>query len=682
MAVVAGAVRLAVVLLAAAAAWLARPYDDSLAAIRSAPPTSDLDALLKRTVVPLASWDGVFFQRIGEAGYEYEQFHAFFPLVPAAGRTVAMWLVQPVCAALGQPLAPETAWVAAAVVVSNVSHVVACVLLLWLTERVMAVPATDSASDRVKARASAAVRRLALTAATLFAFTPAGIFASAAYSESPFAALTFAGLLFIEHARSVAVGPSKHKLLPIVGSAAVGSLFLAAASVARSNGATHGGYLLFAAMEASACVLGPRLLVPAAAGTGEPTGTAAAWSRWLWGAGTESRDGAGPAHDPAATAGLSSGGTRRRRGRRAMESAFAETTPEPHAAHGAADFRGWPSPVVAAHARDWLCPCIGADARAAGAADWLFSSSGPAESVPSGPDDAARPSPGAQAAAVCAMSAGTGLAVVVAAPVAAFSLFGHWLYCGAPAWAAGGGVVASSARGVAAAAAAAAELLLGASLPAPPAAGDRPWCGTAGGLGLYGYVQDEYWGVGPFRYWELKQLPNFVLAGPALAAAVCGVLWYFHGRIGRTVCGVGGLIAAAGGVSVPGALRMGVTVPAGAAATLAPRAADGIAAAGDVDDVGRPGAVPWQAAALVLSPRALPYFVHWGVLAATAIVAMHIQVATRFMAACPALAWWLAVLWLWPESEARASYRWWVAAWLLSYTAAGAVLFPLFYPWT
>merc|ERR1712048_1378537 len=32
---------------------------------------------------------------------------------------------------------------------------------------------------------------------------------------------------------------------------------------------------------------------------------------------------------------------------------------------------------------------------------------------------------------------------------------------------------------------------------------------------LYGHVQRKYWGsLGPFTYWEMKQLPNFILALP------------------------------------------------------------------------------------------------------------------------------------------------------------------------
>lgn len=37
---------------------------------------------------PFSNWDGVFFTRVAEAGYEFENHHAFFPLLPFAIRSV------------------------------------------------------------------------------------------------------------------------------------------------------------------------------------------------------------------------------------------------------------------------------------------------------------------------------------------------------------------------------------------------------------------------------------------------------------------------------------------------------------------------------------------------------------------------------------------------------------------
>lgn len=43
----------------------------------------------------------------------------------------------------------------------------------------------------------------------------------------------------------------------------------------------------------------------------------------------------------------------------------------------------------------------------------------------------------------------------------------------------------------------------------------RRWCSNQIPL-IYSFVQSEYWNVGPFRYWTLQQLPNFLIAGPVL----------------------------------------------------------------------------------------------------------------------------------------------------------------------
>ena len=45
----------------------------------------------------------------------------------------------------------------------------------------------------------------------------------------------------------------------------------------------------------------------------------------------------------------------------------------------------------------------------------------------------------------------------------------------------------------------------------------RPeWCEHGSTFNLYSYVQRKYWNVGLFRYYEWKQVPNFILAAPVL----------------------------------------------------------------------------------------------------------------------------------------------------------------------
>jgi hypothetical protein len=193
-------------------------------------------------------------------------------------------------------------------------------------------------------------------------------------------------------------------------------------------------------------------------------------------------------------------------------------------------------------------------------------------------------------------------------------------------------------------------------------------------LGVYSSLQARYWNVGVFRYFTLAQAPNFLLAAPVLMAAVLGCLMWVSAAAAS---------AAAASVEAPAEVTKSATAAA-VAERLRVRAAPGARSscvassfvktdAGDAPPLGgrarmhrtlstfsTTGAAPGApalaadtsscvltsaalaAAAARSAPREAPYWVHLAVLALVAFFVMHVQVATRFLSACPALYWGLA----------------------------------------
>ncbi|ETK86254.1 hypothetical protein F441_09246 [Phytophthora nicotianae CJ01A1] len=163
---------------------------------------------------------------------------------------------------------------------------------------------------------------------------------------------------------------------------------------------------------------------------------------------------------------------------------------------------------------------------------------------------------------------------------------------------------------------------------------DRSWCFDAvpNLTAMYTFVQSEYWNVGLFRYYELKQLPNFILAAPILVLSLHALHGYFRGNV------------------VPG--KSIVTQGHG-----------------------------WRGTALT------PYYVHWLFMVINALLVAHIQVTTRLLCACPPLFWHPASLMCDSTVKRKSStvltrYGRLVVGYFLLFTVLGSVLFPSFYPWT
>lgn len=173
----------------------------------------------------LTRWDALYFMQAARHGYVYEQQWAFGAALPLSVRGI-VWLLGPLAHLAGDAaLEPVVA-----IVLANSAHLAAVLALHRLTLVLFGN------------------KTLAYVAAVLHILSPAGLFLSAPYAESPFACLSFIGnLLFAAGLRpSATVGK---RMLAFVGA---GILFGLATSF-RSNGLLNG--LLFA-VEALKCLLG------------------------------------------------------------------------------------------------------------------------------------------------------------------------------------------------------------------------------------------------------------------------------------------------------------------------------------------------------------------------------------------------------------------------------------------
>lgn len=154
---------------------------------------------------------------------------------------------------------------------------------------------------------------------------------------------------------------------------------------------------------------------------------------------------------------------------------------------------------------------------------------------------------------------------------------------------------------------------------------DRPWCDSAllNYSAMYMFIQKEYWNVGLFRYYQWKQLPNFLLASPAVSLSILALYRFFRRQLF---------------ISTFWTSRMNV------------------------------------------------YCIHWAFLLLNGLLVVHVQVITRLLCACPPFYWIPAILFIdstkSQEWFIRRSFFIGVIGYFILYTLFGSILFSSFYPWT
>ncbi|TKW29130.1 hypothetical protein SEVIR_3G376000v4 [Setaria viridis] len=219
----------------------------------------------------------------------------------------------------------------------------------------------------------------------------------------------------------------------------------------------------------------------------------------------------------------------------------------------------------------------------------------------------------------------------------------------------------------------------------------RPWCKAKVPL-LYGFIQSHYWGVGFLRYFQVKQLPNFLLASPVLSLAVYSIIHYtkmLH-QLFRTTSIHRQIITALEERSVESCkgsddtavLRSehstGFTNKAHGNSKVKQRksVATGTASAMFHDTMLANKEIQDEGSILLL-----PFVLHLAFMTSTAFFVMHVQVSTRFLSASPPIYWAAAHILASPNCSSK---RWGylICVYFIAYILLGSLLFSNFYPFT
>ncbi|CAA0193023.1 putative GPI mannosyltransferase 2 [Arabidopsis thaliana] len=209
----------------------------------------------------------------------------------------------------------------------------------------------------------------------------------------------------------------------------------------------------------------------------------------------------------------------------------------------------------------------------------------------------------------------------------------------------------------------------------------RPWCKGRIPL-LYNFIQSHYWGVGFLKYFQFKQLPNFLLASPILSLAVCSIMSYMKSRP-ELFISLGFQAtekerrSAARLYSLKDAVEPSVkTSTSEGNRDIRQRKPS---SRKDVTVTKVAAESNSQEKSGYFSADVFPFIVHLSFMATTALFIMHVQVATRFLSASPPLYWFASSL-IGSPKHSKWGYLIW--SYCAAYILLGTLLFSNFYPFT
>jgi len=204
----------------------------------------------------------------------------------------------------------------------------------------------------------------------------------------------------------------------------------------------------------------------------------------------------------------------------------------------------------------------------------------------------------------------------------------------------------------------------------------RPWCKGRIPL-LYNFIQSHYWGVGFLKYFQFKQLPNFLLASPILSLAVCSIMSYMKSRPELFIS----LGFQATEKEKRSAARLyslkDAVEPSVKTSTNEGNHDIRQRKPSSKKDVTGTKVAPEKSG--YLSADVFPFIVHLSFMVTTAFFIMHVQVATRFLSASPPLYWFASSL-IGSPKHSKWGYLIW--SYCAAYILLGTLLFSNFYPFT
>ncbi|CAG8489473.1 13198_t:CDS:2 [Ambispora gerdemannii] len=173
----------------------------------------------------------------------------------------------------------------------------------------------------------------------------------------------------------------------------------------------------------------------------------------------------------------------------------------------------------------------------------------------------------------------------------------------------------------------------------------RPWCESRIPL-LYTFVQTYYWNCGFLSYYQVKQIPNFLLAAPMILLSFCGIFMYAKYDWERFV-------------------------------SLGWRRNESFSKI----VIHNKKTKEEQETSTYFSSELLPFIYLWIVLLVYALTSMHIQVITRFFSSQPTVYWFASYMLI--ESKSNDVTRKWaklILGYFVIYGLCGVILFANFFP--